>query len=277
MEGVSESANIGNNVILGKNIIIGDNVLIGDDVVIGNNVIIKNNVKIDNNVIIGNNNVIENTDINKNTVIHDNCILGYGHTTGWVSRESNSRDLVFDKLQIGEDCLIREGTTIYVGAKLGNKVKIHHKVLIRERSIIGDNTSIGSMCDLEGHLIIGNNCSIHSNVHLCYDTKIGDYVFIAPFCVTTNGNPMSYKRPELYEKFGYEKGPIIESGCQIAVHVTILPRVKIGYESIIGANSIVTRDVEPLSIMIGNPAKQKGFVDELYRLPLDIRQKIGIY
>ena len=258
MSMVSNKASIGNNAVFGHNIIIGDNVAIG------------------NNVKIGHNSIVDNCVIKDNTTIQDNCIIGYGHATGWVSRVTESKDLIFDKLEIGSDCIIREGCTLYIGAKLGDNVKVHHKVLIREKSIIGNNTSIGSMCDLEGNLNIGNNCSIHSNVHLCYDTTIGDYVFIAPFCVTTNGNPMSYKRPALYEKFGFEKGPIIESGCQIAVHVTILPRVRVGYESMIGANSLIAKDVEPLSIMFGSPAKQKGIVEEFYRLPIEIRNELGL-
>jgi acetyltransferase-like isoleucine patch superfamily enzyme len=258
MSTISGKAKIGSNVVFGHNVIVGDNAVIG------------------NNVKIGHNSIVDNCVIKDNTTIQDNCIIGYGHATGWVSRATEAKDLVFDKLEIGADCIIREGCTLYIGAKLGDNVKIHHKVLIREKTIIGPNTSIGSMCDLEGNLKIGNNCSIHSNVHLCYDTVIGDYVFIAPFCVTTNGNPMSYKRPALYEKFGYEKGPVIESGCQIAVHVTILPRVRVGYESMIGANSLIAKDVEPLSIMVGSPAKKKGTVEELYRLPVEIRNELGL-
>jgi acetyltransferase-like isoleucine patch superfamily enzyme len=262
MNKVSEKASIGFNLVLGHNVIIGDNAVIGD------------------NVTIGHNGIVDNCIIKDNVTVHENCILGYRHATGWVSRTTDPHDLVFDRLEIGNGCTngctIREGCTLYVGAKLASGVKIHHKVLVREKTIIGTNTSIGSMCDLEGNLVIGNNCSIHSNVHLCYDTTIGDYVFIAPFTVTTNGNPMSYKRPALYEKFGFEKGPVIESGCQIAVHVTILPRVRIGHESMIGANSLVTRDVEPLSIMLGSPAKHKGIVEEIYRLPLEIRTQLGL-
>ena len=258
MEHISTKAIIGANSHFGHNAIIGDNAVIG------------------NNVQIGHNSIIDNCIIKDNTIIQDNCNIGYGHATGWVSRATDAQDLIFDKLEIGSNCIIREGCTIYIGAKLADGVKIHHKVLIREKSIIGENTSIGSMCDIEGHLSIGKNCSIHSNVHLCYDTTIGDYVFIAPISITTNGNPMSYKRPALYEKFGFEKGPIIESGCQIAVHVTILPRVRVGYESMIGANALVAKDVEPLSIMLGSPASKKGVVDEFYRLPIEIRNELGL-
>lgn len=249
---------------------------IGKDIILGNNVLIGDNAEIEDNVYLGNNSVIDNVIIKSGTRIEDNCIIGYSNATGWVSRFTPQAELAFERLEIGENVLIREGCTIYVGSHLGNNVKIHHKVLIREKTMIGDNTSIGSMCDLEGHLSIGRNCSIHSNCHICYDTRIGDYVFIAPFSVTTNGNPMSYKRPQLYEKFGYEKGPVIESGCQLAVHVTILPRVKVGHESLIGANTVVTKDVAPLSIIVGVPGVKRGVVDEFYRLPLQIRQELKI-
>jgi len=253
MNDISPRAKIGRNAIIEENVLIGENVIIDD------------------NCYIGRNSIINNCHLGEGTKIEENCNIGYAHATGWVSRNTPDNELVFDPLVIGKNCLVREGCTIYVGSVLEDGVKIHHKTLVRENSKIGKNTSIGSMCDLEGHLTIGANCS---NCHLCYDTTIGDYVFIAPFCVTTNGNPMSYKRPKLYEKFGYEKGPIIEYGCQIAVHVVILPRVKVGHESMIGANSVVTKDVEPLSIMVGSPAVKKGTVDDLYRLPEELRSVV---
>ncbi|MFN8295950.1 MAG: hypothetical protein U0T69_07120 [Chitinophagales bacterium] len=255
------------------NTLISNKAIVSNNVIIGNGTQIGDKVVLHENVIIGRNCILEECDIGEGTIIEDNCIIGYGNATGFVSRVSTVGDLA--PLEIGKNCLIREGCTIYKGSVFGEGVKIHHKVLIREKTIIGDYTSIGSMCDLEGNLRIGHNCSIHSNVHLCFDTTIGDYVFIAPFTVTTNGNPMGYKRPFLHEKFGYEKGPIIESGCQIAVHVTVLPRVRVGYESMIGANSLIVKDVEALSIMLGSPAKKRGIVEELYRLPIEIRNQLG--
>lgn len=256
---------ISKSAIIGKNVSFGGNVFVGDQ------------VQIEDNCSIGRNTIVNNTIIKSNTRIEENCNIGYGNATGWVSRVTTNKDLKFDPLLIGEGCLIREGCTLYVGSVLEKNVKIHHKTLVREKSSIGENTSIGSMCDLEGHLKIGENCSIHSNCHLCFDTEIGDYVFIAPFCVTTNGNPMSYKRPALYEKFGYEKGPKVGSGCQIAVHVTLLPRIILGHECLVGANSVVSRDAPPCSILVGTPARIKGKVEELHRLPMDIRIKLGLH
>ncbi|PCJ81811.1 MAG: hypothetical protein COA57_13900 [Flavobacteriales bacterium] len=249
---------------------VGTNVKFGNNVEVGANAIVKDNVSI------GSNTIIDNVIIDENTVIEQNCIVGYAHATGWVSRETPDKELEFDNLIIGKEVLVREGSTLYIGSQIGDFVKIHHKTLIREKSIIGDYTSIGSMCDLEGHLTIGKHCSIHSNNHFCYDTKIGDYVFIAPFCVTTNGNPMRYKRPLLFEKHGIEKGPVIESGCQVAVNVVVLPEVTIGYECIVGASAVVTKSFDPLLIIMGIPAKKVGEVTEEHRLPLEIRNEIGL-
>jgi acetyltransferase-like isoleucine patch superfamily enzyme len=255
---ISKKAIVGKNVQFGNTIEIGPNVIIEDDVYIGNNT------------------TVDNVIIKEGTVIEANCIIGYSNATGWVSRETDPKDLLFDNLKIGKGVLIREGSTLYKGSDIGDYVKIHHKVLIREQSLIGEHSSIGSMSDLEGHLIIGKNCSIHSNNHLCYDTRIGDYVFIAPFCVTTNGNPMRYKRPLLYEKFGTEKGPTIESGCQLAVNVVILPAVTIGHECIIGASAVVIKSFEPLSGIMGVPARKVGEVEESHRLPITIRKELSL-
>lgn len=111
-----------------------------------------------------------------------------------------------------------------MGSKLGNSIKINHKALIRANAIIGDFTSIGSMTELDGDLSIGEHCSIHSQNHICSNTTIQDYVFIAPFCVTAEGDPMTFYRPQLYQLKGPETGPFIESGCQIGVNVVLYPR-----------------------------------------------------
>jgi acetyltransferase-like isoleucine patch superfamily enzyme len=258
MSNISSSARIGQNVVIEHNAVIGPDAVIGDNVYIGYNTIVDRAV------------------IGAGTRIEHNCIIGYSHVTGWVSRPGSAKGVTFDALQIGENCLIREGCTLYVGSVLGNNVMIHHKALVREKTVIGAFSSIGSMCDLEGNLTIGHHCSIHSNCHLCFGTTIGDYVFIAPFTVTTNGNPMGYKRPQLVEKFGGERGPTIGSGCQIAVHVTISPGITMGHECIVAANTVVTKDAEPLSILMGTPGVKKATVEELHRLPLEIRNELGL-
>ncbi len=258
MSYISPKARIGLNVTFGNNVNIGDDVEIGD------------------NSIIGHNTIIEKSIIGAGAKIQENCHLGYGHITGFVGRPGAGLDAAYEPLRIGENVLIREGCTLYVGSQIAKDVKIHHKALIREKSIIGEGTSIGSLVELEGKMIIGRFSSIHSRSFICMGTEVGDYVFIAPMTITTNGNPVAYRRPQVTAQFGAERGSIIEHGCQIAVQCVISPGVRIGHESFVAANTVVTKNFEPLSIIMGTPAKQKGTVEELHRLPLEIRKELGL-
>ncbi|MBL0315544.1 MAG: hypothetical protein IPP69_07080 [Flavobacteriales bacterium] len=258
MSFISPKAKIGLNVHFGHNVIIGDDAEIGD------------------NSIIGHNTIIDRTIIGPGAKIEENCHLGYGHITGFTGRPGAGVESSYELLRIGENVLIREGVTLYVGSDIAKNVRIHHKALIREKAIIGEGSSIGSMVEMEGKMKIGRFTSIHSRSFICMGTEVGDYVFIAPMTITTNGNPVAYRRPQVTAKFGAERGSIIEHGCQIAVQCVISPGVRIGHESFVAANTVVTKDFEPLSIIMGTPARKKGEVEELHRLPLEIRQELGL-
>src|SRR5258708_36287281 len=101
MNNISPKAKIGKNANIANNVVIGDHAEIAD------------------NVYIGNNSIIDNVIIKSGTRIEDNCIIGYSHATGWVSRITPQEELKFEKLVIGENVLIREGCTLYVGSNLG--------------------------------------------------------------------------------------------------------------------------------------------------------------
>jgi acetyltransferase-like isoleucine patch superfamily enzyme len=258
MNRISPLAQIGLNAKIGYNTLIEADVVIGNDVEIGDNCVVKS-------CIIGNKVKIEN-----------GCHLGYGNITAFTGRPDAGLEHSYERLNIGDGVLIREGCTLYVGSQIGKNVRIHHKALIREKSIIGEGTSIGSMVELEGKMRIGRFSSIHSRSFICMGTEVGDYVFIAPMTITTNGNPVAYRRPQVTAVFGAERGSIIEHGCQIAVQCVISPGVRIGHESFVAANTCITKDFEPLSIIMGTPAKRKGTVEELHRLPMEIRNELGL-
>jgi UDP-2-acetamido-3-amino-2,3-dideoxy-glucuronate N-acetyltransferase len=258
MNRISPLATIGINVKVGFNTVIADNVVIGNDTEVGDNC------------------VIENCIIGDAVKIENNCHLGYGRITAFAGRPDAGVEASYSPLRIGSNVLIREGCTLYIGSQISDGVRIHHKALIRENSVIGDYTSIGSMVELEGKMTIGRYCSIHSRSFICMGTTIGDYVFIAPMTITTNGNPIAYRRPQVTAMFGAERGATIESGCQIAVQCIISPGIRIGHESFIAANSCVTKDFPPLSIIMGTPARQKGTVEEIHRLPPELRIELGL-
>jgi acetyltransferase-like isoleucine patch superfamily enzyme len=215
---------------LSKNIQIGSNATMADDVILGNN------VSLGDNVIVG-----------KGVVVGDNVIIGYRD----IKKKQNAPAKPI-LTEIGEGVMIRSGSVIYQGTKIGSNSMVGHNTVIRENTIIGHDTYIGSLTSIEGDTKIGNYVGIQTQ---CYITKfcdIGDYTFIAPFFVGANDPLMSHMR----EKHGQNLvGFTTEKYVRIAVGVTSLPGVHFGEGCIIGAGSVVTKDVPPYKVMMGVPAR----------------------
>jgi UDP-2-acetamido-3-amino-2,3-dideoxy-glucuronate N-acetyltransferase len=121
---------------------------------------------------------------------------------------------------------------------------------IGERCIMGQNVNV------DGGTVMGNNVKIQNNVSIYTGLIIEDDVFLGPSCVLTNvTNPRSQVlRHSLYEK------TLIRRGATIGANATIVCGVKIGRYAFIGAGSVVTKDVPDYALMLGNPAKQKGWM-----------------
>jgi UDP-2-acetamido-3-amino-2,3-dideoxy-glucuronate N-acetyltransferase len=149
------------------------------------------------------------------------------------------------KIEIGKTSIISEKTKISKGTKIG------------EFNII-DGAKIGKNCKIKNYneiadINIGNNVQINSHNLLCWMTTIEDDVFIASGVKTTN-DPM----PPSYTRTGNTKlwkPTLIKKRASIGSNVTILPGVTIGKEAIIGAGSVVTKNIPNKAIVVGNPAK----------------------
>jgi len=140
---------------------------------------------------------------------------------------------------IGEDTNVWQFSVILAGATIGNNCNINCYVFI------------------ENEVMIGNNVTIKSGVQIWDGMVIEDDVFIGPNVTFTNDiQPRSKQYPEHYLK------TIIKKGASIGANATILPGITIGEYSLIGAGSVVTKDVEPFTMVYGNPAMIKGIVDE---------------
>jgi len=167
------------------------------------------------------------------------------------------------RIELGDWCRLSSGCVIYGGCKFGNKVFIGHNSIILPRTIIGNNTYVGGLVNCEGDTRIGNNCGINAQCHITKFTVIGDYTFLGPMVCTTNDYKMRFKRS------GHGKnliGPTIGRGVRIGNMASILPGVIIKDNAIIGAGSVVTKDVPENKIVFGSPAKEKGEVLEEDRL-----------
>ena len=148
--------------------------------------------------------------------------------------------------KIGKRCIIRSGTVIYENVVIEDHVRTGHNVLIREGSIIGEGSLIGTGVILDGSVKIGNHVKIQSNAYLPHLTIIEDDVFIAPNVCFTN---------DLYPQSKRLTGVKVEKEAIICANATLLPGIQIGKRSVVGAGSVVTKNVPDGSVVLGNPAR----------------------
>ncbi len=250
VHGISRDAKIGSGVRFGRDVIIAEGVEIGEEVQIGNRVTLRN------------------CRLGDGVRVEDGCIIGYETLTGGFSRPFEERKQILPTV-IGATTLVRTGCVIYQSVTIGEGCWINHDVVLREHTRIGHHTCIGTMSDSEGYNTIGSHVLIHSQVHLCARMTIEDYVFVAPFTVFANGNPMGYAR----EIESTEEGCTIRFGVQIGVNAVVLPRVIVGYEAWIGPSTVVNRDVPNLAMVVGSPGRIIGAVPPALRMPLERRRR----
>lgn len=159
--------------------------------------------------------------------------------------------------------MIHKTAEISSKAKIGKNVKIWHYVQIREGAEIGDNCILGKNVYIDFDVKIGKNCKIQNNVSIFHGTVIEDGVFIGPHAVLTNDKNPRAINPDgsLKKDSDWEVGTIlVKKGASIGAGVIILPGVTIGKFALVGAGSVVTKDVPDFALVHGVPAQIKGFV-----------------
>ena len=185
----------------------------------------------------------ENVVIEENVTIGDFCVIGF-----------NPKNELNKKLIIRKNSIINSHSVIYIGSEIGLNNIIGHNVLIREETFLGKNVQVGSYSDLEGYCSIDDYSKLHSCVHVGQHSKIMSYVYIFPYVVLTNDPiPPSDIR----------QGVVLEPFSIICTRATILPGIKVGFSSFIGANSLVNKNVDPELIGSGNPFRIKGNISNI--------------
>lgn len=197
--------------------------------------IIGKNVRIGQHAIIH-----DHVEIGDNSIICENCILGEPTFESY-----NNENYVNPKTIIGSEALIRSGTIIYADSIFGDGFKTGNLVSIREKSVFGRNCVVGSLSDIQGHVIFGDYCRLNSHVQIAAKCTFGNFVFIYPFVIFTND-----PTPPSNNLMGSTVGDF----SQIAAGSVILPGITIGKHSMIGANSLLNRNVGDFELYAGNPA-----------------------
>jgi acetyltransferase-like isoleucine patch superfamily enzyme len=214
------------------------------------NVFISPKATIGKNVRIGDNTTIyDHVHIGDHSIIANDCVIGEP-TNDYYS----NADYVNPPTIIGENALIRSHAIIYAGSTIGNNFQTGHRVTLREKTVFGTNCRVGTLSDIQGYCTFGNYCWLHSHVFIAQTTNVGNYVFIYPYVVFTDDpTPPSNTC----------KGPTVGDYSQIAACSVLLPGVHIGKHCLIGAGSIVGKDVDDYQLVVGNPAKAIKDVREI--------------
>ena len=160
--------------------------------------------------------------------------------------------------RIGADATIRSHTVIYAGNEIGDRFETGHGVTIREENRIGADVSVGTGSVVEHHVQIGSRVRIHSQAFIPEYSVLDDECWIGPNVVITNAKyPLS---PDVKNQL---RGAVVRRGAKVGANSTLLPGIEIGRNALVGAGSVVTRDVAPGDVVAGNPARVINTVGEL--------------
>ena len=167
-----------------------------------------------------------------------------------------------DKEYFAHDTAVIDG-----GCKIGRGTKIWHFSHIMKEAEIGENCNIGQNVVISPGVKLGNNVKVQNNVSVYTGVICDDDVFLGPSMVFTNIiNP----RSAVVRKNNYET-TIVERGATIGANSTIVCGNIIGRYAFVGAGAVVTKDVKPYALVVGNPARQVGWMSEFgHKLKFDV-------
>jgi acetyltransferase-like isoleucine patch superfamily enzyme len=184
------------------------------------------------------------------TIIHagvriaEDAEIGSHCELGIPTALAHSADLIIPK-----GSLIRSHSVFYLGSEFGPGLITGHRVTVRENTRAGAGLQIGTLCDLQGDMVIGDYVRFHSSVFIAKGARIADFVWLFPGVLLTN---------DPHPPSNLTEGVTIEEYAVVAAKSLILPRVTVGKRSLVAAGSVVTRDVAPATVVSGVPAKPRG-------------------
>src|SRR6266536_2228510 len=174
-----------------------------------------------------------------------------------LSPRSTARRDPLPPTEIGAGSIVSTGAIVFAGARVGARVVLGDQSCVRERVSIGDDVVLGRGSLVENDTTIGALTKIQAEAYITAYSTLEDNVFIAPCVVTTNDNFMgrTEKRHELV------RGPTIRRGARVGGGAILCPGIEIGEDAFVGAGAVVTKDVPPRMVVVGNPAKVLREVD----------------
>jgi len=191
----------------------------------------------------------KNVSIGKNCQIGDYVIIGVP--------PGNKQDGELPTI-IGDNAVIRSHTVIYAGNIIGDNFQTGHHVLIREENKIGNNVSIGTNTVVEHHIKIGNNVRTQASCFIPEYSLLEDEAWLGPNVVLTNAR---YPRSKNVKE--NLKGPVIRKNAKLGANTTVLPCTEIGENCLIGAGSLISKNIPAGVVAFGSPAKIQKNIEDL--------------
>ena len=158
------------------------------------------------------------------------------------------------------DYFAHESSYIDDGAQIGPGTKIWHFCHVMPQAVIGENCSLGQNVFVANRAVIGNHVKIQNNVSIYEGVELEDYVFCGPSMVFTNVKTPRSAYPRNTSE-DYQR-TLIGYGASIGANATVVCGVTIGRWAFIGAGAVVTTDVPDYGLMLGVPARLRGWVCE---------------
>jgi acetyltransferase-like isoleucine patch superfamily enzyme len=192
--------------------------------------------------------VYPGTVLGEGVKILDGAVVGKQPT---LSPRSTTKREDLPPAELGDGTIVSTGAIVFAGTRLGARVIIGDQACVRERVEIGDDVVIGRGSLVENDTTVGALTKIQADAYITAYSTLEDEVFIAPCVVTTNDDFMgrTERRHELV------KGPTIRRRARVGGGAVLCPGVEIGEEAFVGAGAVVTKDVPPRVVVVGNPAR----------------------
>jgi acetyltransferase-like isoleucine patch superfamily enzyme len=214
-------------------------------------------------------------EIHPTAIVHPGTVLGEGVKVleyavvgkqPVLSPRSTAKREELAPAVLGAETVVSTGAVVFAGTTIGARVIVGDQACVRERCAVGDDVVIGRGSLVENDTSVGARTKIQADAYVTAYSTLEEDVFVAPCVVTTNDNFMG--RTE--RRHALRRGPAIRRGARVGSAAVLCPGIEIGEEAFVGAGAVVTKDVPPRTVVVGNPARVLREVpeDELLDWPV---------
>jgi acetyltransferase-like isoleucine patch superfamily enzyme len=199
-------------------------------------------------------------EVHPTAVVHEGTVLGEGvkvleHAVvgkqPTLSPRSTAKRDPLPPTTIGAGSVVSTGAIVFAGSTIGERVILGDQSCVRERVEVGDDVVLGRGSLIENDTTVGARTKIQAEAYVTAYSTLEEDVFVAPCVVTTNDNYMG--RTE--KRLALLQGPTIRRGARVGGGAILCPGIEVGAEAFVGAGAVVTKDVPPRTVVVGNPAR----------------------